>query len=92
MGTFFHTTCNITDCTYKWWVGWRGWGGSVGGGGGWEAGGSLHLPIGLFGVFVRPRSAIYIAIGPDKPGGPGGMGVIFTNTGVNIIPIPPNPI
>ena len=31
-----------------------GW---VGGGGGWEAGGKLYLPIGLFGVAMSPRSA-----------------------------------
>ena len=30
----------------------------VGGGwGGWEAGGRLHRPIGLFGVAMSPRSA-----------------------------------
>ena len=28
----------------------------MGGGGGWEAGGGLYLPIGLFGVAVSPRS------------------------------------
>ena len=27
-----------------------------GGGGGWEAGGRLHHPIGLFGVAMSPRS------------------------------------
>ena len=32
------------DCTYK-------------GLGGWEAGGGLYLPIGLFGVAMSPRSA-----------------------------------
>ena len=32
------------DCTYK-------------GVGGWEAGGGLHHPIGLFGVAMSPRSA-----------------------------------
>ena len=26
------------------------------GGGGWEAGGGLHHPIGLFGVAMSPRS------------------------------------
>ena len=31
--------------------------GGVGGGGGWEAGGELYLPIGLFGVAMSPRSA-----------------------------------
>ena len=31
--------------------------GGVGIGGGWEAGGGLHRPIGLFGVAMRPRSA-----------------------------------
>ena len=41
-------------------VGGVGWGrvGGVGGGG-WEAGGGLHLPIGLFGVAMSPRSAGY---------------------------------
>ena len=34
---------------------WEGVG--VGGGGGWEAGGGLYLPIGLFGVAMSPRSA-----------------------------------
>ena len=41
------------DCTHKGvggWVGGTGWGG-------WEAGGGLHLPIGLFGVAMSPRSA-----------------------------------
>ena len=32
-------------------------GGGVGGGGVWEAGGGLNLPIGLFGVGMCPRSA-----------------------------------
>ena len=32
--------------------GWEG-----GGGGGWEARGQLHHPIGLFGVAMNPRSA-----------------------------------
>ena len=32
-------------------------GGGVGGGGRWEAGGVLYLPIGLFGVAMSPRSA-----------------------------------
>ena len=27
--------------------------------GGWEAGGGLHRPIGLFGVAMSPRSASY---------------------------------
>ena len=31
--------------------------GGVGGGGGWEAGGGLYLPIGLFEVAMSPRSA-----------------------------------
>ena len=50
------------------WGGWRGVGlvegGGVGGGGGWveglggwEAGGRLHHPIGLFGVAMSSRSA-----------------------------------
>ena len=34
--------------------GWEG--GGVGGGGRWEAGGGLYLPIGLFGVAMGPRS------------------------------------
>ena len=39
-------------------MGWEG--GGVGGGwGGWEAGGRLHCPIGLFGVTMSPRSASY---------------------------------
>ena len=42
------------DCTYKGWIGGRG---GVGGGGRWEAGGGLYLPIGLFGVAMSPRSA-----------------------------------
>ena len=29
----------------------------MGGGGGWEAGGGLHHPTGLFGVTMSPRSA-----------------------------------
>ena len=33
---------------------WEGDG--VGGGGGWEAGGGLHFPIGLFGVAMSPRN------------------------------------
>ena len=36
---------------------WGGWRGLVGGGDGWEAGGSGNLPIGLFGVAMSPRSA-----------------------------------
>ena len=44
MSNFFHNHCNITDCTYK-------------GVGGWEARGGLHLPTGLFGVAMSPRSA-----------------------------------
>ena len=31
----------------------------AGGGGGWEAGGGLHPPIGLFGVAMSPRSVGY---------------------------------
>ena len=39
-------------------VSMSGWeGGGVGGGGGWEAGGRLHRPTGLFGVAMSPRSA-----------------------------------
>ena len=34
-----------------------GGGGGVGVGGGWEAGGGLHRPTGLFGVAMSPRSA-----------------------------------
>ena len=33
--------------------------GCMGGGGGWEAGGGLHLQIGLFGVAMNPRSTSY---------------------------------
>ena len=42
-----------------WRRGWGGWreGGGVGGGDGWEAGGRLHCPIGLFGVAISPRRA-----------------------------------
>ena len=29
----------------------------MGGGGGWEAGGGLNLPLGLFGLAMSPRSA-----------------------------------
>ena len=36
---------------------WGGWRGRVGGGGGWEAGGRLYLPIGLFKAAMSPRSA-----------------------------------
>ena len=38
------------------WGGWRGVG-WMEGVGGWEARGRLHLPIGLFGVAMNPRSA-----------------------------------
>ena len=55
MSDFFHNHCNITDCTYKGMGGWEGDG--VGGGGGWDAGGGLNLPIGLFGVAMSLRSA-----------------------------------
>ena len=34
-------------------------GGGVDGGGGWEAGGELYLPIGLYGVAMSPRNAIH---------------------------------
>ena len=40
-------------------VGWVEEVGGVGGGGGWEAGGGLHRLTGLFGVAMRPRSAIH---------------------------------
>ena len=30
-------------------------GGEVSGGGGWEVGGRLYFPIGLFGVAISPR-------------------------------------
>ena len=59
--------------------------GSLGGGGRWEAGGGLYLPIGLFEASMSPRSASH-TVGPDKPGGPKRN---LTNTGVNITPIPP---
>ena len=36
-----------------------GVGDGVGGGGEWEAGGRLYLPIGLFGASMNPRSAGY---------------------------------
>ena len=39
----------------------------MGEGGGWEAGGGLYLPIGLFGVAMSPE---VLVIGPDKTGGP----------------------
>ena len=45
-----------------------GWVEGVGGGGRWEAGGGLYLPIGLFGVAMSPRSASHRPI--DKTGGP----------------------
>ena len=47
-------------------MGWEGGGVGVGVsvGGGWEAGGGLHHPIGLFGVHE------VLVIGPDKTGGP----------------------
>ena len=42
------------DCTYK------GVGGDgMGVGGGWEAGGGLHCPTGLFAVAMSPRSATH---------------------------------
>ena len=46
------------DCTYKGMGGWERSG--VGGGGGWEAGGRLYLPTGLFGVAMSPRSASHM--------------------------------
>ena len=54
-----------------------------GGGGGWEAGGGLHYPIGLFGVAMSPRRLV---MGLDKPRWPMRY---LTNTGVNIRSIPP---
>ena len=60
---------------YKGVGGWEGEGGGWEGRGvrwvegvGWEAGGGLHRPTGLFGVVMSPRSAI--VIGPDTTGGP----------------------
>ena len=50
------------DCTYEGVGGWGGVGWVVGVGwveGEWVAGGELHLPIGLFGVAMSPRSAGY---------------------------------
>ena len=35
---------------------YKGLGGREGGEGGWEGGGGLHRPIGLFGVAMNPRS------------------------------------
>ena len=37
------------DCMYREWAGGREWGE-------WETGGELHLPIGLFGVAMSPRT------------------------------------
>ena len=60
------------------------WGGG-GGGEGWEAGGGLHHPIGLFGVAMSPRSVSqrprqdWRALRDVSP----------TNSGVNIRPVPP---
>ena len=48
----------------------------VGGWGGWEAGGGLHRPIGLFGVAMAQTRLE-------------GLKRRLTNTGVNIRPIPP---
>ena len=39
--------------------GWVGGSGGVGGGGEWEAGGGLNLPLKLFGLAIGPRSASY---------------------------------
>ena len=37
----------------------------MGGGGGWEAGGGLHRPTGLFGVAMSPRSGVFgVAMSP----------------------------
>ena len=40
---------------YRGWVGGRG---GAGAGGGWEAGGELNPPLGLFGLAMGPSSAI----------------------------------
>ena len=57
----------------------------MGGGGGWEAGGGLHRPTGLFGVAMSPRSASH---GPRHD-----WRALYkrhlTNIGVNIRPTPP---
>ena len=39
--------------------GWAGGRGRVGGEGGWEVGGRLNPPLGLFGLAMGPRSANY---------------------------------
>ena len=57
------------DCTYKGVGGRRGRVGWVEGVGGWEAGGRLYLPIGLFGVRSYESQEVLV-IGPDKTGGP----------------------
>ena len=36
-------------------------GGEAGGGGGWEAGGRLNHPLGLFGLAMSPRKASHRA-------------------------------
>ena len=77
----FHYYCTITDCTYKEVGGQEGDG--MCGGAGWEAGGRLHLPIGLFGASMSPRNASH------RPSRLKGLKRCLTNTGVNIRPIPP---
>ena len=39
------------------------------GGGGWKAGGRLHLLVGLFGAPTYVSVQEVLVIGPDKPGG-----------------------
>ena len=52
----------------------------------WEVRGGLYLPIGLFGVVIYESKNCTSHRPIDKPGGPKRC---LTNTGVNIIPIPP---
>ena len=42
--------------------------GSVGGGGGWVAGGGLNLPLGMFGLAMSPRSASHRPIATCSDG------------------------
>ena len=57
LGTIFPVTTVISlMARYRGWVG-RQEGEGVGGGGEWEAGGRLNLPLQLFGLAMGPRSA-----------------------------------
>ena len=77
----FFTTTVISQISYLYkGAGRQTWDGVEAGG--HAAGGGLYHLIGLFGVSMNPRSASHR---PNKPRGPK---VRFTNTGVNIRPIP----